>query len=107
MFRELSPRVPENAILCADSGSPTNWYACDLKMRRGMQASPSSKLASMGSGVPYAIAAKMAYLERPVLAIVGGPRDADERQLRFIWLAMLIALTLLDILTHTQMPAPW
>jgi pyruvate dehydrogenase (quinone) len=40
-------------------------------MKRGMKASLSGKLASMGSGVPYAIAAKMAYPERPVVAIVG------------------------------------
>jgi len=71
VFWELSPRLPHDAILCGDSGSSTNWYACDLKMKRGMKASLSGKLASMGSGVPYAIAAKMAYPDRPVLAIVG------------------------------------
>jgi pyruvate dehydrogenase (quinone) len=71
VFWELSPRLPRDAILCGDSGSSTNWYACDVKMKRGMKASLSGKLASMGSGVPYAIAAKMAFPDRPVLAIVG------------------------------------
>ena len=71
VFWELSPRLPEDVILCGDSGSSATWYACDLKMRRGMMASLSGKLASMGSGVPYAIAAKMAYPDRPVIAIVG------------------------------------
>jgi pyruvate dehydrogenase (quinone) len=71
IFWELSPRLPDGAILCGDSGSHTNWYARDVKMRRGMMGSLSGTLATMGSGVPYAIAAKMAYPERPVLAIVG------------------------------------
>ncbi|NKF24407.1 thiamine pyrophosphate-requiring protein [Solimonas marina] len=71
VFWELSPRLPERAILCGDSGSHTNWYARDVKLRRHMMASLSGKLASMGSGVPYAIAAKMAYPNRPVIAMVG------------------------------------
>jgi len=71
VFWELSPRLPDGAILCGDSGSHTNWYARDVKMRRGMMGSLSGKLASMGSGLPYAIAAKMAYPDRPVVAMVG------------------------------------
>lgn len=71
IFWELSPRLPENAILCADSGSSTNWWARDLKIRRGMMASLSGNLATMGPGVPYAVAAKFAFPDRPVLATVG------------------------------------
>jgi pyruvate dehydrogenase (quinone) len=71
IFWELSSRLPDRTIVCGDSGSHTNWFARDVKLRRGMMASLSGTLASMGSGVPYAIAAKMAYPERPVLAIVG------------------------------------
>jgi pyruvate dehydrogenase (quinone) len=71
IFWELSPRLPERAIICGDCGSHTNWYARDVKLRKGMMASLSGKLATMGSGVPYAIAAKMAHPDRPVLAIVG------------------------------------
>lgn len=71
VFWELSPRLPEKTILCGDSGSHTNWYARNIKMRPGMMGSLSGKLASMGSGVPYAIAAKMAYPDRPVLAMAG------------------------------------
>jgi pyruvate dehydrogenase (quinone) len=70
-FWELSPLLPDRAILCGDSGSSTNWFARDVKMREGMKASLSGKLASMGSAVPYAIAAKMAYPDRPVIAIAG------------------------------------
>ena len=68
---ELSPRVPANAIVTSDSGSCANWYARDLKVQRGMMCSLSGGLASMGAAVPYAIAAKFAFPERPVVAIVG------------------------------------
>jgi pyruvate dehydrogenase (quinone) len=68
---ELSPRLPEGAIVTSDSGSCANWFARDLKMRRGMMASLSGGLASMGAAVPYAIAAKFAHPDRPVIALVG------------------------------------
>ncbi|MEZ2350100.1 thiamine pyrophosphate-requiring protein [Caballeronia sp. RCC_10] len=68
---ELSPRVPSNAIVTSDSGSCANWYARDLKVKRGMMCSLSGGLASMGAAVPYAIAAKFAHPERPVIALVG------------------------------------
>ena len=68
---DLSPRVPERAIITSDSGSCANWYARDLKIRRGMMCSLSGGLASMGAAVPYAIAAKFAHPDRPVIALVG------------------------------------
>jgi pyruvate dehydrogenase (quinone) len=71
VFWELSPLLPERCIIAGDSGSSTGWYARDVKLRNGMRASLSGGLATMGSGIPYAIAAKFAYPDRPVLAIVG------------------------------------
>jgi pyruvate dehydrogenase (quinone) len=68
---ELSPRLPERAIVTSDSGSCANWYARDIKVRRGMMMSLSGGLASMGAAVPYAIAAKFAHPDRPVVALVG------------------------------------
>ncbi|EHR01741.1 thiamine pyrophosphate-requiring protein [Bradyrhizobium sp. WSM471] len=68
---ELSPRLPDRAIITSDSGSCANWFARDLKMRRGMTASLSGGLASMGAAVPYALAAKYAHSDRPVIALVG------------------------------------
>ncbi|MBM7488699.1 pyruvate dehydrogenase (quinone) [Bradyrhizobium sp. USDA 3686] len=68
---ELSPRLPDRAIVTSDSGSCANWFARDLKMRRGMMASLSGGLASMGAAVPYALAAKYAHSDRPVIALVG------------------------------------
>jgi pyruvate dehydrogenase (quinone) len=71
LFWELSARLPDNAIVVADSGSAANWYARDLKFRAGMRGSLSGTLATMGCGVPYAIGAKFAHPERPALALVG------------------------------------
>jgi pyruvate dehydrogenase (quinone) len=71
LFWELSPRLPENCILTCDSGSAANWYARDLKIRRGMMASLSGGLATMCPGVPYATAAKFCHPDRPVIAMVG------------------------------------
>jgi pyruvate dehydrogenase (quinone) len=71
VFWELSSRLPDNCILTSDAGSAANWYARDLKIRRGMMASLSGTLATMGPGVPYAIAAKFAHPERVAIALVG------------------------------------
>jgi pyruvate dehydrogenase (quinone) len=71
VFWELSSRLPDNCILSADSGSAANWFARDLRLRQGMMASLSGTLATMGPGVPYAIAAKFAYPTRPAIALVG------------------------------------
>jgi pyruvate dehydrogenase (quinone) len=71
VFHELSARLPERAILLADSGSATNWWARHLRMRRGMDAALSGTLATMGPAVPYALAAKLAHPDRPVIACLG------------------------------------
>jgi len=71
VFWELSKRLPNDCILAADSGSAANWFARDLKIRKGMMASLSGTLATMCPGVPYAIAAKFAFPERPAIALVG------------------------------------
>ena len=71
LFAELSPRLPDNVIVTADSGSAANWYARQLRFRPGMRGSLSGTLATMGPGVPYAIGAKFAHPDRPVIAFVG------------------------------------
>ena len=68
---ELDQRIPEQAILTGDSGTAAYWLGRDIRLRRGMKASVSGSLATMGCGVPYALAAKLAFPERPVIALVG------------------------------------
>jgi pyruvate dehydrogenase (quinone) len=70
-FWELNDHLPADAIISADSGSSANWYARDVRLGRGHKASLSGTLATMGPGVPYAIAAKFAYPDRPAVALVG------------------------------------
>jgi pyruvate dehydrogenase (quinone) len=71
VFHELSERLPDGAILAADSGSAANWFARDIKLRPGMLASLSGTLATMGAGVPYAVGAKFAHPGRAVIALMG------------------------------------
>lgn len=71
VFHELSPRLPSDAMITADSGSGTNWYARHVKIRGSMRATLSGTLATMGCGVPYAIGAKFAHPDRPAYALVG------------------------------------
>jgi pyruvate dehydrogenase (quinone) len=68
---EMSPLLPDDAIVTSDSGSCANWYARDYRVKSGQIASLSGGLASMGAAVPYAIGAKFAYPHRPVVALVG------------------------------------
>ena len=71
VYWELSPRLPDRAILTADSGSSANLFARDLKIRPGMMSSLSGTLATMWPAMPYAVAAKFAFPDRPVVALVG------------------------------------
>jgi pyruvate dehydrogenase (quinone) len=71
VFAELSPRLPDDVMLAADSGTVADWYARDLRLRAGMRGSLSGTLATMGAGVPYAIGAKFAHPDRPAIALMG------------------------------------
>ena len=71
VFHELSPRLPDNCILTGDAGTAANWLGRHIKVRRGMKVSLSGGLASMGSAVPYAIAAKFCFPERVAIALTG------------------------------------
>ena len=71
LFHELSARLPDNAIVTADSGSSANWYARQLKFRADMRGSLSGNLATMGPGVPYGIGAKFGNPDRPVIVFAG------------------------------------
>ncbi len=68
---ELGKRLPENAIVAADSGTITSWWARQIPVKKDQMHSVSGTLASMACAVPYAIAAQIAYPDRPVFAIIG------------------------------------
>jgi pyruvate dehydrogenase (quinone) len=71
LFHELSQRLPDRAILTSDSGSATDWWARHLRLRSGMKTALSGTLATMCPAIPYALAAKFAYPDRPVIAAIG------------------------------------
>ncbi|MBD5653696.1 MAG: thiamine pyrophosphate-requiring protein, partial [Candidatus Eremiobacteraeota bacterium] len=71
IFTTLAERLPDDVILTADAGTSTNFAARHLPLRRGMKFSLSGGLATMGSAVPYAIAAKFAFPERVAIALTG------------------------------------
>jgi pyruvate dehydrogenase (quinone) len=71
VFWELNRVLPDDLIIAGDCGTTTVWYAKYLDLRRGMLASLSGTLATMGSALPYALAAKVSHSDRPVLALVG------------------------------------
>lgn len=68
---ELGKRLSDTAIVSCDSGTITTWYARQLRVQRGQMYSLSGTLASMGNGLPYAIAAQVAYPDRQCVAFVG------------------------------------
>jgi pyruvate dehydrogenase (quinone) len=68
---EMSPLLPDDAIVTSDSGSCANWFARDFRVKQGQRATLSGGLACMGAAVPYAIAAKFAFPHKPVVALVG------------------------------------
>lgn len=68
---ELSARLPADAQVAVDVGSVTYWYARFLRLPDGVPAHLSSTLASMGSAMPYGIAAKLLHPDRPVVALAG------------------------------------
>jgi pyruvate dehydrogenase (quinone) len=71
VFQELSPLLPDRCMLTADSGTAANWWARHLKLRSGMTAAISGTLATMGCAIPYALGAKLAHPDRPLIAALG------------------------------------
>ncbi len=68
---ELGKRLRDDAIVCADSGTITTWWARQIRVKRGQMYSLSGTLASMANGLSYAMAAQIAYPDRQVVLFVG------------------------------------
>src|SRR5436309_11214369 len=67
----VSELLEDNAIISVDCGTNTSWAARYISIRKGMKFSLSGTLASMACGLPYAIAAQIAFPERQSIAFVG------------------------------------
>jgi len=68
---QLNKYLNDDAIILCDSGTIASWYARYINIRKNQMCTLSGNLASMACGLPYAIAAQIAFPERQVVAIVG------------------------------------
>jgi len=68
---QLSKYTKENAIIVSDSGTNTTVWARYMKAKKGQMHSCSGNLATMACGMPYAIAAQVAFPDKQVIGIVG------------------------------------
>ncbi|WFF00351.1 thiamine pyrophosphate-requiring protein [Micromonospora sp. WMMD964] len=71
LFHTLNQRLPDDVLLAVDCGTTTAWYARHIQVRPGMLASLSGTLLSMGGAMPYALSAKFAHPDRPLVALIG------------------------------------
>jgi pyruvate dehydrogenase (quinone) len=71
VFHELNLRLPDRSIVTCDAGTTADWYGHHIRLRRGMLGDLSGRLASMLAAMPYALAAKFAFPERPVVCTIG------------------------------------
>ncbi|MFD2190584.1 thiamine pyrophosphate-requiring protein [Pistricoccus aurantiacus] len=71
VFHRLNERLPENAVVTADAGTTADWYGHHIKLGRHMMGNLSGRMASMLAAMPYAMAAKFAFPERPVICTIG------------------------------------
>lgn len=71
VMRDLDLQLANDAIVVTDCGHNTGLAAQYLMMREHQSFAVSGTLASMGAGVPYAIAAALAFPARQVVAVVG------------------------------------
>ncbi len=71
VYVELNKRLPDRAIVTCDAGSTADWYGHHIRLRRGMMGNLSGRLATMIGAMPYAVAAKFAFPDRPVVCTIG------------------------------------
>jgi pyruvate dehydrogenase (quinone) len=71
VIHELNKRLPDNAIVTADAGTTADWYGHHIRLRKQMKGDMSGRLATMLAAMPYAVAAKFAYPDRPVICTIG------------------------------------
>jgi pyruvate dehydrogenase (quinone) len=71
VYHELNQRLPENAIVTADAGTTADWYGHHIRLRGQMMGDLSGRLATMLASMPYAVAGKFAYPDRPVICTIG------------------------------------
>ena len=63
--------MPDDGIIALDNGIYKIWFARNYRARQPNTVLLGNALASMGAGLPSAMAARMVHPDRPVMAICG------------------------------------
>ena len=71
VYHSLNQHLPEDAIITADAGTTADWYGHHIRLGRNQMGNLSGRLATMLAAMPYAVAAKFAFPERPVVCTIG------------------------------------
>src|SRR5699024_9490597 len=71
VYHSLNRHLPDDAIVTADAGSTADWYGHHIRLGRNQMGNLSGSMASMLAAMPYAVAAKFAFPERPVVCTIG------------------------------------
>ena len=71
VMRALSDLLADDAVISLDCGANTHFAARCLRLRANQRFTGTGMLATMGPGLPYAIAASLAYPDRQSVTVVG------------------------------------
>lgn len=71
IMKVLSEKLADNAVISLDVGENCWWFGRNFQMKRSQKMVMSGNLATMGFGLPGALAAALAYPERQIVCITG------------------------------------
>ena len=71
IIKVLNEKIDSNAIISLDVGENGWWFGRNFLMKHTQKMMMSGYLASMGTGLPGALAAQLAYPEKQVVCITG------------------------------------
>ncbi|HYJ28829.1 MAG TPA: acetolactate synthase large subunit, partial [Allosphingosinicella sp.] len=71
LVRQVRDAMPEDGIICLDNGVYKIWFARNYPARQPNTVLLDNALATMGAGLPSAMASAMVYPGRKVMAICG------------------------------------
>jgi len=71
LVAEVRKVMPDDGIICLDNGIYKIWFARNYKAHRSNTVLLDNALATMGAGLPSAMAAHLVHPERKVMAICG------------------------------------
>lgn len=71
IMKVLTEKLSDNAVISLDVGENCWWFGRNFQMKKTQKMVMSGLLASMGFGLPGAIAAALAYPDRQIVCITG------------------------------------